>query len=172
MAIKQKVLSKKPRDPRINLGFIGEQAVKKHLISKGLEFVSSNYRKKYGEIDLIMRLAKTSGMSERDEKLLFFEVKTVSRERFDGDVVGDRPDISRETSVRQRRQGLRGDFGEYRPEDNVHSFKLKKLSRIIKIWLEENNVGESAEWSFNVALVYLSKTEKKFYIKILWDVIL
>ena len=152
------------------LGFVGEQVTKKHLLSKGLEFVSSNFRRKYGEIDLIMKVPAGAGVAGRGrERLMFFEVKTVSRERFDGSLVGNRPDISRETSkCRTFGEG----FNDYRPEDNVSVSKIRKTRRIIKIWLEENKMSESADWSFNVALVYLSKSEKKFYIKILWDVIL
>lgn len=159
------------------LGFVGEQVTKKHLLSKGLEFVESNFRRKYGEIDLIMKVPAGAGVAGRGrERLMFFEVKTVSRQRFDGSLMGNRPDISRETFGRRggwgSQEGLNEGFSDYRPEDNVSVSKIRKTRRIIKIWLEENKMSESADWSFNIALVYLSKSEKKFYIKILWDVIL
>lgn len=155
------------------LGFVGEQVTKKHLLSKGLEFVESNFRRKYGEIDLIMKAPTGAGVASIGrERLMFFEVKTVSRERFGGSLVGNRPDISRETFGRRGGSGSREGFNDYCPEDNVNVSKLRKTRRIIKIWLEENKMSESADWSFNVALVYLSKSEKKFYIKILWDVII
>lgn len=182
MAIKQKVRRKAvQKDEKLGskdhlkLGFVGEQVTKKHLLAKGLEFVGSNFRRKYGEIDLIMKvpkgdLAGSSGRSGRSsERLMFFEIKTVSYENISRETAGFSGEVGR--LARNKQEGRTG-FDEYRPEDNVNASKLRKIRRIIKIWLEENKVAESADWSFNVVLVYLSKTEKKFYIKILWDEII
>jgi len=127
------------------LGRLAEQVTKKHLLKKGLEFVVSNYRKPFGEIDLIMK---------RSGRIYFFEVKSVSREM----------------SHRLARGVGRSDT--YRPEDNAHPHKLRKLSRVIKVWLSENDLDESCQWSFNVVLVYFSRRESKFWVKILWNVIL
>lgn len=141
------------------LGFLGEKVTKQHLIYRGLEHVSSNYRKKYGEIDLIMKgvsREKLAKRQEEQEKLFFFEVKTVSRESF-----------TKETANNyEQKEGI------YRPEDNIDSRKLKKMTRVIRMWMEEQGVDETANWSFNVALVYWSRQEQKFYIKIIWDLVL
>lgn len=135
------------------LGSIGENVTKKHLLSKNFGFIEANYRKKCGEIDLIM---KYKG------KIMFFEVKTVSREM----ALARNRGFSHETSE------LSGEVGEYRPEDNVHPLKLNKISKTIRVWMEENRVPESADWSFNVAIVYFSGRQKKCYIKFIWDVII
>jgi len=52
------------------LGSLGEGAVANHLRRKGYRLIESNYRKKWGEIDLIM---------QRGNTVHFVEVKTVSR---------------------------------------------------------------------------------------------
>ena len=52
------------------IGKLGEMLIVKHLRNKGYALVESNYRKGYGEIDLIMK---------KDGKIYFIEVKTVSR---------------------------------------------------------------------------------------------
>jgi putative endonuclease len=52
-------------------GELGEQAAKKHLRGLGLKFLTSNFRSKRGEIDLVFR---------DDDCLVFVEVKTRSSE--------------------------------------------------------------------------------------------
>lgn len=50
-----------------NIGKIGENIFVKYLKNKGYEIIDRNYRKKYGEIDVI---------AEKDGILHFFEVKS------------------------------------------------------------------------------------------------
>lgn len=53
----------------IDIGQIGEEAALKHYLNKGYKAVVVNYRKTFGEIDVIVR----------DEKhIVFVEVKSVS----------------------------------------------------------------------------------------------
>lgn len=125
----------------IDLGKAGESAALKVLISRGFTLIEANYRKKCGEIDLIMT---------KDEIISFFEVKTVSRE-------SRPPVISRET---------------YRPEDNVHQGKLRKIKKTVRLWLAQHCLEEMEEWNFNVACVYFVRREGKFLVKFLWDIVL
>jgi len=74
--------------------------------------VGRNYRKKWGEIDII---AKTSNIYR------FIEVKSVSCENIDG--------ISQETDG-------------FRPEDNVHRAKILRLSRAIQTYIAEYRLGD------------------------------
>lgn len=53
------------------VGVIGEDIASLFLVKRGFSVVQRNYRKKYGEIDIIC---------EKDGILHFIEVKTVSRE--------------------------------------------------------------------------------------------
>ncbi len=55
----------------IHIGQIGEQTVVNHLKRKGYTIRGRNYRKKWGEIDVIV---------EKEGKIHFVEVKTVSHE--------------------------------------------------------------------------------------------
>ena len=57
--------------PHIRLGQIGEETVANYLKRKGYSVCGRNYRKKWGEIDLI---------AEKGSVIHFVEVKTVSRE--------------------------------------------------------------------------------------------
>lgn len=92
------------------IGDIGEKIARRYLERKGFITVTTNYRKSYGEIDIIAR---------RADGLHFIEVKTISRENKEG--------VSREKE------------GEYRAEENVHSKKLKRLHRAISAYLEETS---------------------------------
>lgn len=57
--------------PHISVGKIGEEAVANHLKRKGYAIHNRNYRKKWGEIDII---------TEKEGIVHFVEVKTVSYE--------------------------------------------------------------------------------------------
>lgn len=57
--------------PHIKIGKIGEQVVVNHLKRKGYVICETNYRKKWGEIDII---------AAKEDIVHFIEVKTVSHE--------------------------------------------------------------------------------------------
>ncbi len=63
-------MDKKPSD-HLMTGELGEDIAARHLIQKGFSIEERNYRKKYGEIDIVAR---------KDNIVYFFEVKTLSRE--------------------------------------------------------------------------------------------
>ena len=61
-----------PDEIRKNVGRGGEEIACQFLVRKGYKIIEQNYRKKWGEIDII---------AEKDNTVRFVEVKTVSRER-------------------------------------------------------------------------------------------
>jgi Holliday junction resolvase-like predicted endonuclease len=77
-------------------GEIGENIAAKFLVKQGFSIKDRNYTKKWGEIDIV---------AEKDNKIYFIEVKSVSRETLD--------DVTHET------------LDQYNPEDNMHPWKLK-----------------------------------------------
>lgn len=58
----------------------------------------------------------------------------------------------------------------YRPEDNMHPWKLKRLSRTIQTYLAEHD--EIGEWQFDLALVFLSTDMKEAKVKCMNDIVL
>ena len=113
------------------IGRLGEDIACEYLENKGFLVIERNYRKKFGEIDIIAQKANI---------LHFIEVKSVTRENLEN--------ISRVTD-------------NYRPEDNIHPWKLKRLSRTVQSYLTENNIGEEGDWQFGAITVYLDQKNKK-----------
>ncbi len=124
------------------IGAKGEQITANYLKRKGFTVVEMNYLKKWGEIDVIVKGAN---------KIHFVEVKTVSYET--------KADLERAVS-----------YGTWRPEENVHPYKLKKLARAIESWLIERNW--TGDWQIDVAAVRLVPRETYATIKIIDNVTL
>jgi putative endonuclease len=94
---------------RKEVGAAGEKVAAEFLRRKGYEIIQLNYRKPWGEIDII---AAKSGT------VRFVEVKSVSREPLDS--------VTRENT-------------DYRPEELVHAHKLKKVARTAEMYMNDTN---------------------------------
>mgnify|MGYP003394385858 CR=1 FL=1 len=90
----------------ISIGQIGEDAGKFYLEKKGFNIIVRNYKKKYGEIDIIAQLDKT---------IHYVEVKTL---------VIKMDNVSRETL------SIKGLL----PEDNLTKSKLAKFKKIVQMF--------------------------------------
>lgn len=142
-------LMTKPTEKQ-KIGRIGEDIAAKYLKNKGFSIVFLNYRKKYGEIDII---------AQKGRILHFIEVKTVSHENF-ASFLGDLDNnVSRETD-------------HYRPEDNIHPYKLKRLARTIQVYLLEKFAKREPEWQFDAITVRLDMKTRRAKVKFLENIIL
>lgn len=115
------------------VGEIGENIACRFLMKRGFEIKDRNYRKKWGEIDII---------AQKDNIFHFIEVKTVTQET------------------------------EYLPEENVHPWKRKRLSRAIQTYVLENKVSDETEWQVDIMAVFLDFKTKKAKIRTTENVIL
>ena len=122
------------------IGKLGEDIAKTFLMKQGYDVFTRNYLKKFGEIDLIARKSRVTH---------FIEVKAVSRESIEN--------ISYET-------------GKIRPEDNLHDFKLRSLSKVVQAYLSEHK--EVGEWRFDLCVVYMDVLGKKAKVKFIQNLIL
>ncbi len=122
-------------------GAYGEEIAARYLRKQGFTVLELNYLKKWGEIDIVAR---------ETNKIHFIEVKTVSYET--------KHDLQQAVS-----------HGTWRPEENVHAFKLKKLSRVIESWLLDNNCD--LDWQIDVLAVRIVPREKYATIKYIPNVI-
>jgi len=58
----------------------------------------------------------------------------------------------------------------YRPEENVHEGKLKKIARTIQMYLLEHE--EVHDWQFDVVSVLMDQEARKMRIRFLEDIVL
>jgi len=121
------------------IGEIGEELASRFLMKQGYRIIERNYRKPYGEIDIICEKAK---------RVVFVEVKTVSYET--------------EKNVFRERNGVVSG-GYYRPEDNIHPAKIARLSRAIETYLMRYK--KEPEWQLDILSVYLNTSAKEVKIE-------
>lgn len=60
----------------------------------------------------------------------------------------------------------------HRPEDNVHGLKLKRLGRVVEMYLEEKGGGLGTPFQFHVLCVYMDMSERRAKVKWLKNIIL
>jgi putative endonuclease len=123
-------------------GEIGENIAVKFLMKHNFSIRDRNYTKKWGELDIV---------AEKDNKLYFIEVKSVSRDNL--------KTVSQET------------LDQYKPEDNMHPWKLKRLSRVIQTYLLSERLDDR-EWQVDLLVVFLDLQNKNAKIKVVKDIIL
>ncbi len=124
------------------VGKVGEDIACEYLEGKGFSILERNYRKKWGEIDIV---AKVSGV------IRFVEVKSVTRENID--------------SIPNERD-------TFRPEDNMHLWKTERLSRTIQSYLAEKGLSQEGEWQFDVLTVYVDQKNKRARVEFIENIIL
>jgi len=132
------------------IGEIGENIAVKFLMKRGFSILDRNYTKKWGEIDIV---------AEKKDKIYFIEVKSVSCENLEA--YNDY--VIRETIKNK---------DEYRPEDNMHPRKIKRLSRTIQTYLMDKKIDEEKEWQVDLLVVFMDLKNKKAKIKVVSDIVL
>lgn len=130
-----------------DVGKLGEDIACEYLESKGWKVVERNFRRPYGEIDIVARLP---GQGQTNGLLVFVEVKTVSWETKRGD-----PLVA---------------HGTHRPEDNMHPWKLKKLGNTIQSYLSFRRHYD--DWRFDVLAVFLDPVAKTARVRHTEDVVI
>jgi putative endonuclease len=124
------------------IGQLGEDVACKFLMKHQFSILERNYTKKWGEIDII---------AQKDNKLYFIEVKSVSCETLP-DFKNDNPFIKR-------------------PEENMHPWKIKRLAKTVQTYLIHKRIGNTP-WQFDVLLVYLNIKSRTARVKIIANIIL
>ena len=136
------MLQHKKQGKNNKTGAFGEQIAVNYLKRRGFTVLDVNYLKKWGEIDIIAH--------NSDNVVHFIEVKTVS---YETKKLLDYA-VTHET---------------WRPEEQVHAFKLKKLSRVIESWIMEKSY--EGDWKIDVIAVRVVPREKDATVKYIPNII-
>jgi putative endonuclease len=123
------------------LGDLGESASCEYLRRHGFSILERNYLRKWGEIDIIAR---------KDGIIHFIEVKSVSRK----------------TSL----WGVTHGTG-YRPEENVHPQKLKRLARALQTYILEQKLDD-APWQLDVMTALIDTEARQARVEMLENIVI
>ena len=146
------------------IGNIGEDIACLFLVKQGYRITDRNYLKKWGELDIV---------ASRSDTIHFIEVKTVVSHETGVENVSRavsqscftakdfKIEVSRETDLEPN---------EYRPEENVHYWKQKRMKRAIQTYIAEGRVSEDQEWQVDVITVELNFETRNARIKYLPDI--
>ena len=112
------------------VGNFGEKVAANYLKRKGFLILATNYWKKWGELDIIAKY---------ENKVHFIEVKTVSYET-------------------KEKLKYAVSHGTWRPEEQVHQFKVRQIGKALETWIAENNY--EGDWQIDVIAVRMVAEEK------------
>ncbi|MCK5021884.1 MAG: YraN family protein [Candidatus Pacebacteria bacterium] len=132
------------------IGNLGEDRACKFLKKNDFKIIDRNYLKKWGEIDIIAQ--KKSFFPKKNQRIHFIEVKSVS--------CGD------------RWWNINGIMDNYLVSDNIHHWKLQRLSRVFQTYLMEKEISDEREWQFDIIIIFLNIKDKKFEVKYFEDIII
>ena len=65
-----------------------------------------------------------------------------------------------------------GQDNGYRPEENVHDLKLRRLRRVIQTYLNDKKYGLDAEFQFHVIIVLVNQKTGESKVEMLENIIL
>jgi putative endonuclease len=128
-------------------GNIGEDIACKFLMKRGFIIVERNYLKKWGEIDIV---------AKKNDILNFIEVKSI--------VVK----IANNTN----NTNVYTEGNSFRPEENVHVLKQRRLRRVIQTYLLEKGYGLDIEFFFHVVVVRMNPKTRRANVSLIENVIL
>lgn len=125
------------------LGEIGENIACRFLMKHNFVIQERNFTQKWGEIDIV---------ASKENKIYFIEVKSVSRNNI--------KNVSRET------------LDNYKPEDNMHPWKMKRMAKTIQSYMMSYRVPDYMEWQVDLIIIFIDLNNKKAKIKVISDLIL
>ncbi len=131
------------RTSKRKLGDIGENIACRFLEKLEFKIKDRNYLRKWGEIDIV---------AEKQGIIHFIEVKSVSRVT-----------LNKKVSDETRR-------GEFRPEDNMHHWKIRRLHRAIQSYLLEKNID--SEWQLDLITVKIDEKNRIARAEILENIVI
>lgn len=170
------------------IGNLGEDIFVKHLVKHKYHILDRNYRKNWGEIDIV---------ATKHDIIHFFEVKTV---RANGifDTFHMKPRVKakccsvcvhqdkiidknikccwKSRCIPDEKSAMSycghnvAPFDTYDPLENVHMWKRRRFAKAIETYLAEKNVSRETNFQINAGAVFLDFKNKKAKIRVIEDI--
>jgi len=152
-----------------NIGKLGESIACRFLEEKSFKIIKRNYRKKWGEIDIIAETNKQEGnsllakISSFPYKITYFiEVKAIQSDL----------SVTHETEESDTK---------FNPLDNISPRKIERLKKAIdsylsstvtrEMWETENFLADNElNWKFGVIALWMDLPNKKTKVKFIKDI--
>lgn len=126
-------------------GEYGENIAVKYLIGKGFKIIERNYTTRDGEIDIIAEF-----VTHETKNVHFIEVKSVS--------------TSIDPVTHETKQGT------YKPEENMHPWKIRKFAKTVMSYIRNNPVLYDTSWQCDLILVYIDFPKKKAKVRVIENI--
>lgn len=161
------------------VGALGEELVVRFLMKRGYKILDRNYRRPWGELDIVAEMkgkihfVEVKSMSGQVEESFASPVPESGTQKKSQDGEGNNyvtHETLREKSLQYIQSWKRKDA--FRPEDHVSTRKTKRLSRIIQTYLSGKHVSDETEWQCDVATVVLDGGKKVAGVSLLEDIII
>lgn len=88
------------------------------------------------------------------------------------DIIARKGEILHFIEVKSVSEFANSETDKYRPEDNIHPTKLKRLARTIQLYLFEKYGEGEIEWVFDAAVVFLDIDNHRARIRFLENIVL
>ena len=138
------ILAMDRRTEKRKIGDIGENIASDFLEKRGFKIIERNYLRKWGEIDIV---------AKKGDMIHFIEVKSsVTHGTLDDPAL--------------RLSSGRG----YRPEDNMHPWKLKRLGRAIQTYLIDRKL--ECDWQLDLITVKMDERTRKARVELMENIII
>lgn len=122
---------------RKELGFLAENIAARYLEERGYEILDKNYRKPWGEIDIVALAPEQGGQETDGERtVIFVEVKANKQE-----TIG------------------------FNPETRADWNKMRKVKRTAALYMEREMGTMDREWQIDIITVTFDLNRKKAKIK-------
>ena len=146
----------------IEVGKAGEEIACRYLESKGYKIIERNFRKKWGEIDIVckkkaqdFRTDKSQDLHKPLFKSILSGIVNVLHGTKEYSIGSDFDDKIVFIEVKTLKSG------NLNPEDNVTLSKQKKLIRTCELYLAEKNFNMDTDWQIDVVAITLDRSTNK-----------
>ncbi len=148
-----------------DIGRLGEEIAERFLRNKGYFILDKNYKKAFGEIDIIARKKLVNEIISKFKRIyhiIIGEKKLINKLFMARDVIFE---CSPTYFFEVKSTGV-PDLG-YRPEEHINKDKIKRQRNIISHYIKKRKIKK---WSFGVVIVYLDNDDYNARCRLLSDI--